>query len=338
MNQYINMVYDTLDKVVDYIKGIGWTLDKRYNNQGIFTLIQYPNKRMVYVPQPTFSPLFRGQSSIYESCFSSLYRDDINEVEYFIERLKLVDFEFLLQKHPIVQEELQAEIHVDYIGFAQHYGIKTELLDLTNSLIVAAFFATTKYTSEGKYVPIIDSNEKGIIYFIPPHFQLPNNSKSELELFPLGLQCFKRPGEQRAFSINLKNKKDLNEIPGIFKFKFYQDKHISEQIFNALDSGNKIFPYDAVERKVQEINQLTEFSRAVFKEAYTRYKQDVKLSESELLEILISIGINITNNNRLVNYSEDEIAELKQQKENNFIFKNNIATTRLCYIPKNNRP
>lgn len=331
------MVYENLNKVVDYLNDIGWTLDKRYNNHGNFTLIQYPERRMVYVPQPTFSPLFRGQSSIHERCFSSLYRGDITEVEYFIERLKLVDFEFLLQKHPIVQEELQAGIHVDYTGFAQHYGIKTELLDLTNSLIVAAFFATTKYTPEGKYVPITDPNKKGMIYFIPPQFNLSSNFELDLNVLPLGLQCFRRPGEQRAFSINLKNKKDLNEIPGVFKYKFYQDKHISEQIFNALDGGNKIFPYDPVDEKVQAIKHLTEFSNVVFKEAYKRYRKELKLNENELLEKLTLASITITSNNRLVDYSKYEIEELEEQKENNFMFKNNTVTTRLCYIPKNSR-
>lgn len=327
------MVYENLDKVVEYLRGLGWTIDTRYNNHGHFSVIEYPEKRMIYEPHPLMSPLFRGQSKLYDECLSNLYRGAFDAVKHFIERLRIVDFEFLLKNHPILQEDIQAGLYVHYTGFAQHYEMKTELLDLTNSLIVAAFFATTKYSKDKGYQPIIDSNEKGVLYFIPNNNSLFAENE-RIQIYPLGLQCFKRPGEQRGFTINLKDGKNLNKMPGVFKYEFYQDKNISEQIYQALDNGRKLFPFNPIQQKVSEIMQLKHFALPVFEETYRRYNAEVNMSAKTLLEGLEKEGYTISGNERSVIYSDIEIKELCKQKENKTMFLNNTATTRLCFIPQ----
>ena len=87
------MVYENLDKVVEYLRGLGWTIDTRYNNHGHFSVIEYPEKRMIYEPHPLMSPLFRGQSKLYDECLSNLYRGAFDAVKHFVERLRIVDFE-----------------------------------------------------------------------------------------------------------------------------------------------------------------------------------------------------------------------------------------------------
>lgn len=49
--------------------------------------------------------------------------------------------------------------HYSYLSRAQHYGIKTELMDITTDKFVAAFFATTD-CKDDVYTPIVDKREE----------------------------------------------------------------------------------------------------------------------------------------------------------------------------------
>lgn len=50
----------------------------------------------------------------------------------------------------------------------QHYGIETNVIDMTNSFGVAAFFATSDYDSlTHTYRPVMEIVRKGVIYFMP---------------------------------------------------------------------------------------------------------------------------------------------------------------------------
>lgn len=46
--------------------------------------------------------LYRGQNKEYIPCVPSLYRGNPSDVDIFIERMRLVMFERLLESHPVI--------------------------------------------------------------------------------------------------------------------------------------------------------------------------------------------------------------------------------------------
>lgn len=86
--------------------------------------------------------LFRGQTKDFGKCLPSLYREEDKQTApyLFLERLREVEFTELIKKHPVVKGFFDRHhFTVDFIGLAQHYGLKTDVLDLTNDLDVALF-------------------------------------------------------------------------------------------------------------------------------------------------------------------------------------------------------
>lgn len=98
--------------------------------------------------------LYRGENKNYKSSLPTLNRlfdDNMDEKEKeiirVIEYLRIFRFGQMLRKIKIVQlwEKKYGDINLD--ALAQHYGFPTHLLDLTNDLRTAIFFAACKYDS-----------------------------------------------------------------------------------------------------------------------------------------------------------------------------------------------
>jgi hypothetical protein len=92
--------------------------------------------RLMPVSQTPFT-YYRGQSRFYEPCVPSLFRkkgngEIPNGTDIAYNRLKTCEFEMLLATHPVFCE-LSHHISVNPVALAQHYGLTTEYLDITNS-------------------------------------------------------------------------------------------------------------------------------------------------------------------------------------------------------------
>ena len=59
----------------------------------------------------------------------------------FVERVRIAEFRLFLEQFEVTQRFEQNHFLVDYVGLAQHYGLKTDVLDVTNNIDVAMFFA-----------------------------------------------------------------------------------------------------------------------------------------------------------------------------------------------------
>ena len=175
--------------------------------------------------------LYRGQVSRYQPCLPSLTRrlpfgpTSLNEfseserMNYTVSQIRILWFRRLLKSHPLMHwatspapmmklvelhPELkqvslaEAKLFVDDIALAQHYGVPTGFIDLTESVEVAAFFAT-HHIIDGRCVPA--SEGTGVIYqySLPPSANVQSAADHLEWTSPVGLQPFPRPAEQWAW-------------------------------------------------------------------------------------------------------------------------------------------
>ena len=251
--------------------------------EGMFETVEMPDGKVRLYPCALFPErYFRGQSDRLEGkkCQPSLYRN-LTDAEMFHERLCLKELENLLQYYPLttIYESgmLQYKtpegpkplyLYVDATALGQHYGIKTDALDVTPDKWVAAFFAATKYEN-GEYQPYKDDGI-GVMY-VYRHF--PTMSFSKDRLSAVGLQPFSRPGCQAGMVYKMMPDEDFNDKAQRIFFK--HDPAISELIYNYCNRSKKLFPEEILENKVKEIKSSKSYSMFAFTNTISEYYQDV---------------------------------------------------------------
>lgn len=105
--------------------------------------------------------LSRGQSEDYPLLPSALRLDDQNKRKYsrrnisdFIEQFKISSYQFMENPNNIENE-------IEWMLYAQHYGLPTRLMDFTSSHITSLLFAVeTSFQKESKSDPVV--------YFLDP--------------------------------------------------------------------------------------------------------------------------------------------------------------------------
>lgn len=205
--------------------------------------------------------LFRGESEYHKVCKPTLWRKDMDDKAIFLERLRLAEFQRVLGQMPeifffvtgiLISDpdggEHHIPLHVDGLALAQHYGIKTELLDLTADKWVAAFFACTTYDKQNDtYNPIVSkTDEKGVIYC----YHIKPDSFESGKLNVVGAQPFERPTEQAAFSVNMEKGDNFNDICTDQSF-FCQDPMTSIIVYHFANRADRMFPQELIQSKVR---------------------------------------------------------------------------------------
>ncbi len=164
---------------------------------------------------------------------------------------------------------------VDYEGLAQHYGIKTSVLDLTSNLDVAMFFATCNYDPDNDCYNYYNDDDvhQAILYVFNPMLDneprpLHNDEFLNRNIRPIGLQAFPRPGRQFAYSLHMEKGHQVKCYIYRFTFtckdsKYYYDKCVGEM---------KIWDNDDILiEKARQIKEKSNFSYKIFQEAYNQY-------------------------------------------------------------------
>lgn len=294
------------------------------NQEGLFEIISYPDGTDKVVPLHMMQDYYRGESSPHFPSYPSLYRKGMTDDEILIERVKTCELSLLIETFPIYQvfksgisytfpdNSVQVfNLSVDAEALAQHYGIKTQLMDLTVDKFVAAFFATTIY-KDGKYYPVdpeqddmpkyglfYDYVDSGINDFILQH----QTGCYKPKLRVVGFQPLSRPAEQRGYVLNMKKGEDFHKLCRRRCYKFRHDAKVSQLIFNYTNRSNKLFPYSIMEEKANKIIKSKSFSKSAVELTVLKYYP--QKSYDEIVSILKGHGISISRK-PIVRFTEEE--------------------------------
>lgn len=235
-------------------------------------------KEKCLIPQEgTLHFLYRGQNREVVPCLPSLYRNNPSEEDIFVERMRLVVFKRLLDSHPVIQGFFKKHhFKVDTEGLAQHYGLRTEILDLTSDLDTALFFATCQYdiADDSYHYFNDDQPHEGILYvFIPIFDNEPNPSIDERyylnrNIQPIGLQVFPRPGVQKGYGMRLKRGSSTK----CFMYRFSFTCEDSKYYYNKFKQGESLWIKDKFVEKTRQIAVQKEFSFSVFNETFSKFR------------------------------------------------------------------
>jgi hypothetical protein len=270
-------LFDILDKYA--MADEMWALDTseiRYlfpfhAQEGFFEPVIMPDNTATLFPMGlAFNVYYRGQASSFSPSKPSLYRKGMTEAKQFIERIRFEELKRLLEDYPLTKlfrEDFYAlapdgkhhllPLSIDTLALAQHYGIKTELMDLTTDKFVAAFFATTD-CKDDRYTPIVDKRKEKGVFYRYVHIDFPMSGKSRLRA--VGLQPLSRPGEQRGLVYEMSPDDDFNNIVTTTE-EFEHDKDVSEFIFNYTNRSRKLFPINPIQNHIERICKSKTLSR-----------------------------------------------------------------------------
>jgi hypothetical protein len=145
-------------------------------------------------------------------------------------------FTIEIRKHPAWKYAQEIGLQIHHWALAQHYGIATMFLDMTQSIDVAAFFATSDYVN-GAWQP--RASGKGVMY------QLDFSSIPEAwdRIHLVGLSTFPRPGEQKAWAVPIILQGDFEELPYVEVIEFTHTEDGSKHYSDMFDQGADLFPH-----------------------------------------------------------------------------------------------
>lgn len=298
-------------------KGLPKEILDRVNPDDKFELLENrENGKFVFIPLSKQLLLFRGQREEIVPCYPSLLRNAPDKIRIFAEKVRLVEFEHLLLSHPLVKEIfIPNRWIVDFEGLAQHYGLKTSVLDFTASLDVALFFAMTKYDGlKDVYTPS-QCDGKAIIYVINPLTfdpQAMRNNRLQMyshQLTPIGMQPFERPAAQRGFSLRVENPLLMNRAR---VFEFHYTKREAKEYFERFDKARQLWVRDELISKTKLIKNKTLFNTVMLEEAWNRFPVD-GTTLSEVKRILGLRGIRFSEKAMISQFSPNECVKLRDR-------------------------
>lgn len=253
-------------------------LRKRGENTFEAVLSGRGNEKCLIPEVGTLHFLYRGQNQEVIPCVPSLYRGNLSEVEIFVERMRLVVFKRLLATHPVIENFFRRHsFKVDEEGLAQHYGLKTSVLDLTSSIDVAIFFAICWYDkSSDSYHYYNDGKEHDAILYVfnpildnEPTLSLKLENYMNHNITPIGLQAFSRPGAQQGYALHINKGNSTKSWMYRFKFTCEDSKRYWEMFREKetiWDKEDKLIP------KAKHIATQSVFSFDVFDETFRDYR------------------------------------------------------------------
>lgn len=274
----------------------------------------------IVIEQGEHRRFYRGENRDYVETLTSLGRAikglnfEESIAEQFVEKMRIKVFsDFLERTLPVKYYKnkllslgynniTEKKVTPFYDAIAQHYGFRTDLLDITSDLNVALFFACCRY-EDGKWRPLNEEeckkNKYSVLYMAyADSIRFVNAANKKPVLVPVGYQPFMRCEAQNAYVLHLDDKNSLSTFP---YFKKYLIEHTPQDcinIFSLMGQGNKIFPHESLtelfSNEIDDMKKLTSFTDDTYKYVYDNYFK-YKIKEKAIKPILFKNGIEIYN-------------------------------------------
>lgn len=269
--------------------------------------------------------LFRGQSSFFEKCVPNIFRDEAKSY-YIDDAIEGQEMKLLMLSHPLVKlldlgvnlcgRNFQFEMNL--YGLTQHYYNKTLFLDLTSDPMVAAFFAVTDYNPvTDEYIPVIDEQREGVIYYydLEPDTAFKATIESPFpKLTTIGLQVFPRSGNQHGFLYSMEKGENFNEDSHVSYVKFKHNAEISRKIYNMFDGGKNLFPEDILTKHWKQYNLGKK--RVSCATVRVNQKANSKYSYSDLKKQIEAKGYRVKDYKP--SFTDEELSQYYQDIKNGF--------------------
>ena len=296
---------------------------RRQNNT--FEVMKMENGKLCAVANlPQIFSYYRGEPDVYETCFPSIYRGNPSEEEILINQLKVLDFKDICRTFPTAQFAEADGLDVRYDAIAQHYGLKTNIVDITNDISVAAYFATQQYDEDtDSYHPVRDGS--GCIRKTFPMMGMP-----EFQGMIIGVQPFYRTARQCAYGYARKPGEDFAKSSTAIIFR--QDVRMNQivnDVFAQKDEDN-LFPAELITYAAKEVFKASSITKKTLEE----YCSTTHREYGDTVQILRNYGFDVTEN-PIFKLTRQQRRTLEKQIQRGYPYGKIQFTSRLmAYSPK----
>lgn len=306
----------------DYYKDISATLKRKGKMDGTsFDVEDFRQQIRTHFPG-----LYRGEYKFHETTLSSYQRDISGttripfSTQQLIDRLKIEEFTQISKTFPNTILAQIEKININWEALAQHYGLRTNLIDVSSEPFIAAFFATHLYDYDNDKYKMVT---KGIGCIKKAHstallYPVDNGGDDSRINSIIGVQHFKRPALQRAFCwnefFNYQNNTQMNideskqktnpgtdqemttSQPGLWKLnwrciKFQQSAKMTRKIHDLFYNGDEciLFPDELISKAARAVER----SKSVTINSIYSVAKQINKSPDEIIKELKSAGYSI---------------------------------------------
>jgi hypothetical protein len=294
---------------------------------------------------------YRGENAFYKSSKASVFRNKNvlpPILKLILDVLRRYECGKFLDQFDAVMNWGYCD--VNYTALMQHYGLWTQMIDITSDLKTALFFACCRFGEDRKWHPLqkaeiecINSRENianlvdsryGILYRTPAEitdikWALADENAGFQIITPVGYQPFMRCSNQHSYMMltNNDDKYDMLCDPLFDIYKIRLDEGFCKWIYEQMDCGNKVYPNDDipdVSLEIEKINKQTIFSGAMFQ----RVIHDLKMTNAidDFRKLFEEHGIAIQGKLRLI--------DPKRLEEINLQYTADIARKKVNLFPQ----
>jgi len=285
-------------------------------------MMEYPHGTVIC--QGERNNYYRGENQQYPKSQPILFRQmeryssqEGKELYRLVADMRVGEFSSFLNCIKLVNFWKQNYGTVLYEALAQHYGLETCWLDITNDFAVALFFATCRWT-DGQWQPLtnaqIEQSEQtryGIIFHIPAwnvqsynlsgyNRFMKQGAHVENMILPIGFQPFMRCHSQYGYGIPMLTPTPLQENILFEKLRFRQSEKLSQAVFDAMKGGELIYPQEGLDDfqdVIEQIQNATCFSEDAFAYALKRnplWREPQQARQALIEGVLLHYPVQIT--------------------------------------------